>query len=146
MSADANAPASRRWIWAALLCGLAYFVIGVVTVAISRHVASSGLRPTRLAYWGISAFIFAAHIWYEARRAGGAPARTALRNALAVALGGFLLAVVATVHALSAGRARVCPQLVALVAWPVLLFVPAFLVAWAASAALAKVGSKPRAP
>ena len=129
-----------------MLVGVGYFAIGFVTVAISRHVASSGLKPTRLAAWGISAVVFAAHIWYEARRAGGAPARTALRNALAVAVGGFLLAAVATMHALSAGTARPVPQLIALVAWPALLAVPAFLVAWAVSATLAKAAARPPAP
>jgi len=90
----------------------------------------------RLASWAVSAVVFGSHIWYEVRRAGGAPAGTALRNALAVALGGFLLAAVATLHALSVGSARVVPQLVALVAWPVLLAVPAFLVAWGAASAM----------
>ena len=116
--------------------GLGYFAVGFLTVAVSRHVARSGLQPLRLAAWAVSAVVFGTHIWYEARRAGGTPPRTALRNALAVALGGFLLAAVATVHALSAGSARVVPQLMALVAWPVLLGIPSFLVAWGAAAAL----------
>ena len=134
-------PSGRAWP-RIVAVGLCYFAIGFLTVAISRQVARSGLQPVRLAAWAISAVVFGAHIWYEARRAGGAPARTALRNALAVALGGFLIAVVATVHALSAGSARVVPQLLALVAWPVLLGMPAFLVAWGAAA----VTLRPPAP
>ena len=133
---SASAPQAGRAWPRILAAGLGYFAIGFLTVAISRHVARSGLRPVRLASWALSALVFGAHIWYEARRAGGVPARTALRNALAVAVGGFLLAVVATVHALSAGSARVVPQLLALVAWPVLLGMPAFLVAWGAAATL----------
>jgi len=129
------APQGRAWP-RVVAVGLGYFAIGFLTVAISRQVARSGLQPVRLASWAVSAVVFGTHIWYEVRRAGGAPAGTALRNALAVALGGFLLAAVATLHALSVGSARVVPQLVALVAWPVLLAVPAFLVAWGAAGAM----------
>ncbi len=117
--------------------GIAYFVIGTVTAALSRGAPSHELQLVwRWVAWLLSAVVFAAHIWYERYRAGGAPVRTAQRNALAVAVGGFLLAVAATVHTLSLGRARVAPQLIALVVWPVLLAVPAFLVSWAAAAFL----------
>ena len=67
-----------------------------------------------------------------------------MRAASAVALGGFLLAAAASVHALAAGRARVGPQLVALVAWPLLLAVPAFLVAWAAAYGLSRMSDSGR--
>ncbi len=146
MSAPSSAATvSRAWP-RIVACGLAYFVIGIVTAALSRGAGSGQMRQVwRLAAWLLSAVVYAGHIWHERGR-GGASASTALRAASAVAVGGFLLAVAASVHALAGGRAHVGPQLVALVAWPVLLAVPAFLIAWAASAALAKVGAKPRAP
>ncbi|HUK62727.1 MAG TPA: hypothetical protein VLV15_05315, partial [Dongiaceae bacterium] len=77
----------------------------------------------------------------ERSRAGGAPGKTALHTALGVAVGGFLLAAAATVHALSVGTGRLGAYGIALVAWPVLVGVPAFLVAWAVATAL-----RPRAP
>jgi hypothetical protein len=80
--------------------------------------------------------VFAACFASERSRAGGAPVRTALRAALPVALGAFVLAAAATVHALSLGRARVGSQLIALAAWPALVAVPAFLVALVAAAVL----------
>ena len=137
---------SRGWL-RVVLWGLAYAVIGLVTAALSRDAGSSQMKQLwRLAAWLLSAIAFAAQIWVERARLGGSATRIALRAALAVALGGFVLAVSATVHSLSAGAGRLGSHLIALVAWPLLLFVPAFLVAWAVSAALAKAAARPPAP
>jgi hypothetical protein len=139
VTAGTGTPVSRRWLRAALLCGLAYFVIGIVTAELSRTAGSGQMRQVwRLAAWLLSAIVFATHIWYERIRLGGAAAGTALRAASAVALGGFLLAAAATVHALNTGSGHLVGHVIALVAWPVLLAVPAFLVAWAAAAVLAR--------
>jgi len=133
VSAPAGGTARTR-AWPRIVAwGLAYFVIGTVTAALAR---GHGVHAWRLAAWLLSAVAFAAQIWFERIGAGAVPTKTALRAALAVALGGFLLAAWATVHALSGGRARVGAQLVALVAWPVLLAIPAFLAALAAAAVL----------
>jgi len=137
--AAVSAPATAAkttpvWVRIALL-GVAYFVIGMVTAALARG-SHAAVAAWRLTAWALSAVVYAAQIWFEVRRSGAAPVGSAVRAAAAVALGGFLLAVAATVHALSLGRARVGPQLVALVAWPVLLAIPAFLVALAAAAVL----------
>jgi len=121
-----------------VIWGLAYLVIGIATAALSRGPGPGQIRIMwRWIAWVASAIAFAAQIWYERIRAAVAPARAALRAALAVALGGLLLAVAATNHALRTGSARIVPQLIALVVWPVLLAIPAFLVAWAAAALLA---------
>jgi len=126
---------SRPWSRVVLL-GVAYCVIGTVTAALAR--GSHGVVVAwRLTAWALSAVVFGAQIWFEVRRSGCAPVRAALRAALAVAVGGLLLALWATGHALSVHTARIVPQLIALVVWPVLLFVPAFLVAWLAAALLA---------
>jgi hypothetical protein len=140
VTADAGAPASRHWIRSALLCGVAYFLIGIVTAALSRTAASAQMGQVwRLAAWPLSAIVYAVHIWSERPGQGGTPARTARRVAVAVALGGFLLAAAATVHALQSGTDRLGAYGIALVAWPVLVGVPAFLVAWVAARAFARV-------
>lgn len=139
MSAAA-ADARGRRAWPRVVgWGFAYVVIGTLTAALSRGAASAQMRQVwRLAAWLLSAIAFAAHIWFEKYRAGGPPAKTALRNALAVALGGFLLSGAAMVHALRAGTGRLVLHVISLVAWPALLGVPAFLVAWAAAALLGR--------
>lgn len=138
MSAIGEVSHSRRWP-RVVLWGVAYFVIGIGTAALARGAEAGQMQKVwRLAAWLLSAVAFAAHIWYERYRAGGPPVKTALPNALAVALGGFLLAAAATVHSLSAGVGRLGAYAVALVAWPVLVGVPAFLVALAAAALLGR--------
>src|SRR5207249_11455698 len=65
------------------------------------------------------------------------PRITASHAALAVALGAFLLAVAATVHAVMVpSHAPYWRHLLALVAWPLLTGVPAFVVALVAAAGL----------
>ena len=90
----------------------------------------------RLAAWLVSAGAFGAHIWHEHRRLQSSPQLTAARASLAVALGAFGLAVGATVHAVTASSPRHFPALM-LVVWPLITAVPAFVVALAATAALA---------
>ena len=134
-----NTPVSRRWLWAALFCGVAYALIGLSTAALSRDAASSQARQVwRLAAWLLSAVAFAAQIWYERLRLGSAPRRAAWHAALAVAFGGFVLAANAAVHSLATGSGHLVGHVIALVAWPALLGLPAFLVAWAAAAVLAR--------
>jgi hypothetical protein len=66
-----------------------------------------------------------------------------MHTAFGVAIGGFLLAVAATVHAITVGsNTPLGRYLVALVAWPIFTAVPAFLVALAASWALAHMPVK----
>ncbi len=130
----AGGTATRAWPRIVAL-GLAYFLIGTVTAALSRDPAPGGIRYAwRYAAWLLSAVVFAGQIRYERIRASCAPSTTGLRAALAVAVGGFLLAAWAMGHSLSVGADRIGAHVIALVAWPVLLAVPAFLVAWAAAA------------
>ena len=137
-AANAGATTSRGWL-RGVLVGLGYFVIGIATAALSRDPVTGQVRHVwRWAAWVLSAALFGAQIWYERVRLRGAAARAALRAALAVAVGGFLLAASATVHSMSTGADRLAAHLVALVAWPLLLAVPAFLVAWAAATALGR--------
>ncbi|MDD5544597.1 MAG: hypothetical protein PHX83_15630 [Acidobacteriia bacterium] len=89
----------------------------------------------RLAAWIISAAVFAAHITYEQLRRRSSPATTALHTSLAVALGAFAIAVAANVHARAASSYKYSHAL-ALVAWPVVTALPAYIVALTATAVI----------
>src|SRR5689334_20339278 len=91
---------NQRWLHA-LFFGLAYFVVGMVSSALSGAAASQQASTFwRLAAWVASAVIYATHIAYEHFRLHNSPRAIALHVATAVAIGAFGLAVMATVHAL----------------------------------------------
>jgi hypothetical protein len=118
-----------------------YLVAGVTFAALAA--ASDQMRATwRLAAWVISAAAFAAHIGYEQVRLRSSPGTTALHAALAVALGAFGLAVAANLHA-QAAAIHLRSIGLALVLWPVITALPAFVVALAAAAALARMRPPP---
>jgi hypothetical protein len=120
-----------------LLVGVAYGVIGILFAALA---GVDHVRLWRLAAWVVSAAVFAAHIGYEHYRLDSPPRATALHVAGAAALGALALALAANVHSLSAAaHANQSRLLLALVAWPAITAVPAFFVALAVAAALARV-------
>jgi hypothetical protein len=127
---------SRRqpWIRAALLVGVTYFVIGRVFAA-----PSANLRLWRLAAWMLSALAYAAHIWYEHFRLRASTRSTALHVALAVAIGAIGLALGGMIHSLFSGSPLRPAWLLALVLWPAITAVPAFLVALVAAAVLSRL-------
>jgi hypothetical protein len=111
-------------------------VIGIVFATLAGRAASNQIRVAwRLAAWLTSAGAFAAHIGYERVRLRSSPGSTALHASLAVALGAFGLAVAANVHAQAVSGRR---PLLALVLWPVITALPAFVVALASAAAIAR--------
>ena len=117
------------------LIGLFYLLDGIAFGVLAGSAASQQMRVAwRLAAWVTSAIVFALHIGYERFRLRNPPLVAALHTSLAAALGAFGLAVAATVHALIApsGSSRTL-FLVALLAWPVITAVPAFVVAFAAA-------------
>lgn len=116
----------RPALRAVILLGAWYFIVGV----------TFGAHAWRLAAWVVSAVAFGAQIWYELFRLRNSPRTTALHAAAAVALGAFGLAAAANVHELGAAAAYRPRLLVALVAWPILTGLPAFIAAWAAAAGL----------
>jgi cation transporter-like permease len=124
------------WVRAVVLAGVMYAIIGVAFAWPATHA-----RVWRLAAWLVSAAAFAAHIGYERSMLRNPPRRAALHVALAVALGAFGLAVGAIVHSQSVvsttGHRRLL--LVALVVWPVMTGLPAFLVALVASTVLRRL-------
>jgi hypothetical protein len=134
------ATASRAALVAILAAGVAYGVIGVAFGAVANGAATGqGRFGWRLAAWVVSAIIFAAHIAYAHLRVRWRPSlpSTALQGALGAALGSFLLAVAATVHAFWIGAPNRSAFGLALVVWPVGTAVPAFVAAFAAAAVLA---------
>ena len=85
----------------------------------------------------VSAVAFALHIAYEQFRLRNRPLITAWHVALAVALGAFGLAVKANVHGYRFGTTRQSALAFALIAWPLLTGIPAFLVALVVAVGLA---------
>ena len=132
-----NASGRRAWARAMILVGLAYGLIGIVFPALAD---ADHVRLWRLAAWVVSAALYAAHIGYEHYGLDSAPRATALHVAGAAALGAFALALAANVHSLfAATHGQQSRLLFALVAFPVITALPAFLVALAVAAALARL-------
>lgn len=119
------------WIRAALLFGAVYLLVGRVSTMPTDNVGM-----WRLAAWVISAVTFTTHFWHEHFRLRGAYRPAALHIAIAVAIGAFGLAVAAMIHSLSTTGTIRPAWLLALILWPALTAVPAFLVALAAGAIL----------
>jgi len=122
-----------RWGWLrpVVLVGLAYLVIGFGFAQLAG-------RGWRLAAWGVSGLVYMLHIRYETKRDRTAAA-AAFHAGLAAALGGFGLAVAATIHALTTATYRGTYG-VALAAWPLLTGLPAFVVAWLIVSLVARRG------
>lgn len=93
----------------------------------------------RLGAWLTVALAFAIHISLEHFRFRNAPLRTALHASAAVGLGAFALAAAANIHALRTGTANRRLLALALVLWPIITGVPAFIVALVAGAGLARL-------
>src|SRR5262245_57155956 len=127
----------RRWLRTMMLFGVVYFVIGIAFAKFAAWSATDQMRFTwRLLAFLASGVAFAIHIVYEHFRLGSSARLTAWHVSLAVAVGAFALAVSANIHALWVGSGNRRLLIVALVAWPALTAIPAFLVAFVASAAL----------
>lgn len=124
------------WIPAALLAGLVYLVIGR-----AFPVPAGNERLWRLLAWLASLVVFGVHFSYE-RLARRPALATALHSAVGVAIGGFGLAAYATVRELMSASAFRQIWIVALVAWPAITGVPAFLVAFVVATALERVQRK----
>jgi hypothetical protein len=132
-----NALQKQRWIAVMLLLGVVYLLAGLIFGRLASSAPSHQLVvASRLAAWVISAVAFAAHIWYEQFHLHDSARVTALHAALAAALGAFALAAAASLHA-SATHRHFPPT--ALVIWPLMTLVPAFLVALLVAAGLAHV-------
>jgi len=93
----------------------------------------------RLAAWMVSGVAYAAHIGYEHFKLRSSPRSTAVHVAVAVAIGAFALAVAGMIHSLSTASTIRPVWLLALVIWPAVSAVPAFLGALVAGAVLQRL-------
>lgn len=126
-----------KWIPVTILVGIIFVVVGVVFAALAAGASShQGVVTWRLAAWVISGAAFFAQIAYEQARLRNSPRTSAFHAALAAALGAFGLAAAALIHRHGvAGQAGYAAFLV----WPVLVFIPAFVAAFAVAIVLSRV-------
>jgi hypothetical protein len=126
---------NNNWIRIPVL-GIVYFAIGYGSTLLDKPF-SGRLHFWRVAAWLASAVVYFAHVAYEHFRMENSPTTTALHVSLAVALGGLLLAVAAMTHAaMVSEHAPFTRFVVALVAWPLITGVPAFVVTLVIAATL----------
>jgi len=117
----------------ALFFAIVYALVGITFAALA------GSSVPRVAAWIVSAAAFAAHLGYEHVRLRSSPSRAALHAAVAVALGAFALAAWVNVHAYRAASGPRSPLTpLALVAFPAVTGVPAFVVGFVAVSILAR--------
>jgi len=136
-----NDSSRQRWISTAILVGLLYPAIGVASSELAGAAASSQMQFFwRLSAFVISGVVLATHIAYEHFRLRNSVWPTAWHTAVAVALGAFVLALMANIHDLVSASGYRPRMLIALVAWPMLTAVPAFIVALVVAAVLKKLG------
>ena len=126
-----NASRRKAWLVPVFLFGFAYFLIGRVFALPTDHV-----QVWRIAAWLVSSGAYASHIWFEHFRLRNSSRLMAVHAAMAVAIGAFGLAVAGMIHSLSTASAIQPMWLLALVAWPAVTVIPAFLGALAAGAML----------
>jgi len=118
------------WIRAALIFGALYFIVNFSIATFAGWFTSIAMRATwnRMGFL-ICAIAFVVQIAYEHFRLHNSPRVTAMHVSAAVALGAFALAVAANIHGLWVGSSQRRSLAFALVAWPLITAVPAFVVA-----------------
>jgi hypothetical protein len=119
----------------ALLAGTLYVIIGIGFAQLSVP----SVFFWRLAAWMVSAVVYAAHIGYEYFRLRSSPRSTALHVAFGATVGAFGLAGAAIVHSLLTGTGNLRLLRLALLIWPLITGVPAFVVALILTVVLARV-------
>src|SRR5437773_1375651 len=120
----------QRWFSKAILVGVLYVAVAIASSALAGTAASNQVRSFwRLCAFVISAAVFAAHIAYEQFRLRNTARPMAWRASVAVAFGALALALAANIHDLGSASGYRPRMLIALVAWPLLTAVPAFIVA-----------------
>ena len=132
-----NDSGRQRWLRAAILAGVLYLAASIASAALARAAASDQMRSFwRLSAFVVSAVILAAHVAYEQLRFRNTARQAAWHASVGAAFGGFAIALAANIHDLGAATGYRPRMLVALVAWPVLTAVPAFIVALVVAAGL----------
>lgn len=127
----------QRWLLTAILVGVLYLGVAMVTGALAGAAGSNQIQFFwRLSAFVISAVVFAAHIASEHFRLRNTARPTAWHASVAVAFGALGLALMANIHDLGSASGYRPRMLIALVAWPLLTAVPAFIVALVVAAVL----------
>jgi hypothetical protein len=127
----------QPWLRTVIIVGMLYAVVGISFGAFAGWSTSSQMVITwRLLAFFTSAVAFALHIGHEHFRLGNSPLITAWHASMAVAVGAFGLAVAANVHGVWVASSHQRALAFALVAWPALTGVPAFVVALVAAGGL----------
>jgi len=123
-------PGRQRWLSTVILVGVLYLAVGLASAALAGAAVSDQMRFFwRLSAFVISAVVFAAHIAYEHFRLRNGARPTAWHASAGVDFGAFALALAANIHDVSSASGYRPRMLIALLAWPALTAVPAFLVA-----------------
>jgi len=125
----------RQWLRAVLLTGAIYCAIGIGFSAFAAW-SSSQRVAWNVASFVVSLVVFAVHMGYEYFGIGNRPLIVAWHASLAVALGSFLLAVSANINSLRVANAKHGLLAMALVVWPLMVGIPAFVVALIAAGGL----------
>ena len=121
---------SKRWLGTAILAGVLYLAATLGSASLAGAAASDQMRFFwRLSAFAVSAVIFALHIAYEHFSLRHTARPTAWHVSAGVAFGAFALALAANIHDLGTTSGYRPRMLIALVAWPALTAVPAFVVA-----------------
>ena len=136
--------ARKSWLGPVILFGGAYFAIGILFGELARWAGTGrGQFAWRLTAWVVSLAVFIAHVAYEHYRQQNKAPRAALHVALAAALGALLLAMAATLHMMRLGStAPYWLYLLALVLWPLMTGVPAFVAAFITARVVALVSPR----
>ena len=114
-----------------------YLVVGVF---FPNPSASNKLQFIwRLGAWLTCALAFAIHIGLEHFRFRNSAYRTALHVSASVSLGAVALAAASNIHALRTGTGNQRLLALALVIWPIIAGVPAFVVGLVAAAVLVRL-------
>ena len=116
------------WLRPAILFGLGYFLVGRLFAVPGEHA-----QAWRLAAWVVSLLIYWTHFRYERVKLGSAPRVLAMHVATAVAIGAFALALALMMRSVAAQGSLTPRWLLALVLFPAVTAVPAFLVALVAA-------------
>ena len=131
---------SRAWFAVAMLAGVLYAAVGIGFARLAGAATShSGVVFWRLAAWAAGGIVFAVHIAYEHIHVRHAPAALALDTAIAAGLGGLGLAIGASIHS----RHPVVP---AMLIWPFVTAIPAFLAAFVIGTILSRLSPRKPAP
>ena len=132
-----EATVRRRSLHIALLVAASYLIVGIAFAQFSDWATTGEMRLTwrRLA-WVVCGVGFAAHIVYEGFRLRNPPHVTAVHASIAAALGAGGLAMAANLHEWRTASSYRPSIAIALLAWPVITGIPAFLVAVVGAALL----------